>query len=621
MIRPRLALLWVKGTRVDVPPGEFFAYIEKGAAATNGSHSTNNTLGLELASCHGDTAPGRGHEEDFMLRQIIRSTIALLIVALAAPVLPAQEGRFGSTVEVNTVNVDVMVTDGGQPVTNLSPKDFVIFEDGQRRAISNFARIVEGEVFTPDSETAVPDTEDVRYRRHVVLVFDLNFIDKPHLVRAVRAAEKYVISRGGDDVEWSVAVVGAKAQILLPFTSDVDAVRNALSTVAGHPTYRTLHSIDESLFADPLRQAVTSNEMPANYLLETDTDPKGLVRFAAREQAFRSLQPYLILSRGLTDIFRAYATIEGKKACLILTGKMVFNPSPAHIATGEIQVGPPSLHHGFDPIEASALDRVNNIWQAVIRMGNAAGFRLYAANAMGLDDPMTYHDASSRWAGTARPSDSTADWESLPRMLADGTGGRYLVANSINPALDAVDREMKTYYSLAFQAPHGHDNSYHKITVKVHRSGVTVRHRQGYFDFEPEAVLAEQLASPASFPKSGGDLPLAVSVDAHRKEGQLELMATAVTAFKRLTLIPTTEGYSGDVDVWLAIYDADGEVHSITKKEQHFTVPESALKAAEEQPFRYGMRFTMPDGKYTVAMAIVDRNGGATGLANAAVDF
>ncbi len=557
-----------------------------------------------------------------MLRPIIRSTIALLTVALATPMLPAaQESRFGSTVEVNTVNVDVMVTDGGEPVTNLGPKDFVIFEDGQPRTVSNFARIVEGAVFTPGSKTTVPDTEDVRYRRHVVLVFDLNFIDKPHLVRAVRAAEQYVIARGGDDVDWSVAVVGARAQILLPFTPDVDAVRKALGSISGHPTYRTLHKIDESLFTDPLRQAVTSNEMPSNFLLESTSDPKSLVHFAVREQAFRSLQPYLILSRGLTDIFRAYATIEGKKACLILTGKMVFNPSPAHIATSDLQNWPPSLYHGFDPIQVSALDRVNEVWQAVIRMGNAAGFRLYAANAMGLDDSMTYHDASSIWAGTARPSDSTADWESLPRMLADGTGGRYLVANSINPALDTVDREMKTYYSLAFQAPHGHDNRYHKITVKVLRSGVQVRHRNGYFDFQPEAMLAEQLASPASFPKSGGDLPLAVVVNAHRKGEQLELTATAVTPVKRLTLIPTTNGYLGDVDVWLAVYGPDGEVRSITKREHHFRVTESAIGAAEEEPFRFAMRFTLPDGTYKVAMAIVDQNGGATGLANASVDF
>jgi VWFA-related protein len=554
------------------------------------------------------------------MKPLVRvATVILLTAGLAVGGLEAQEARFGGTVEVNTVNVDVMVTRGGEPVTTLTRDDFIVLEDGQPRPITNFARVTEGVVHTPDSKSPVPDASDVRYRRHVALVFDLNFTERPYLARAVDAAKRYVTDRGGEDVDWSVAAVGASAEILLPFTSDVAKVAEALDVVAGRPTYRALHSIDESLFADPLRAAVTTNEMPANFLLESGTDPQALAQFAAREQAFRSLQPYLILARGLTDIFRAYATVEGKKACLLVTGRMVFNPSPSHVATGTIQGWPPSTRHGFDPIEASALDRVNEIWQAVVRMGNAAGFRIYAANAMGLGDSMLYHDASSRWAGTARPSDSTADWDSLPRSLADGTGGRYFTANTVKPALEGVDREMKTYYSLAFQAPHTHDNRYHTITVKLKPRGLKARYRGGYFDFEPEAVLAEQLATPASFPKAGGNLPLAVAVSTHEKGGELELTATAVTPIKRLTLVPSNGGYAGDVDVWLAIYGADGEVRSVTRKEQHFEVPSGALDAALKQPFRYTMRFTLPEGRYTVAMAIVDRNGGATGLANASV--
>ncbi len=557
--------------------------------------------------------------EASMKRMTRAAALAVLAAGLAAGSLWAQEARFGGTVEVNTVNVEVMVTRGDAPVTGLGRDDFVILEDGRPRPITNFARVVEGQVYTPGSQGPVPDTQDVRYRRHVVLVFDLNFIERPYLARAVDAARRYVADRGGEDVDWSVAVVGASARILLPFTSDVAKVSEALDGVAGRPTYRALHSIDESLFADPLRAAVTTNEMPANFLLESGTDPQALAQFAAREQAFRSLQPYLILARGLTDIFRAYATVEGKKACLLITGRMVFNPAPSHVATGTIQGWPPSTRHGFDPIEASALDRVNDVWQAVVRMGNAAGFRIYAANAMGLDDPMLYHDASSRWAGTARPSDSTADWESLPRSLAEGTGGRYLAANTVNPALELVDREMRTYYSLAFQAPHAHDNRYHTITVKLKRKGLEARYRRGYFDFEPEAVLAEQLATPASFPKAGGDLPMAVAVSAHEKGGELELTATAVTPIKRLTLVPSKKGYAGDVDVWLAVYGEDGEVRSVTRKQQRFEVPSAALDAAMKQPFRYAMKFTLPEGAYTVAMAIVDRNGGATGLASAPV--
>ncbi len=553
--------------------------------------------------------------------------IAILVLAAVAGTVPAARaggtGTFSGTVEVNTVDVDVMVTRGGRPVTGLTRDDFLVFEDGEPREITNFARIEDGIVHLAGGaapEATVPDARDVRFRRHVALVFDLNFIEKPNVYRAVKTLRKFIGDRSNDDVDWSVAVVGSSARILLPFTSDREAVGKALDAVTSLPTYRALHQIDQSLFTDPLRLAVTSNELPSNSLLESPgSDPQGLANFATREQAFRSLQPYMILARGLTDIFRAYATVEGKKACLLVTGKMVLNPAPGRVATGTIDSYPPRPQHGMDPITASVLDRVNEIWDTVIRIANASGFRIYATDAMGLDDPMLYHDAASRWAGTARPSDSAADWESLPRMLADGTGGRYLVTNTIRPILETVDREMRTSYSLAFQPPHGHDGKYHTITVRLAHGGGTVRSRRGYYDFPPEAVLADQLRTPATFPKTGGDLPLVVKVDASRRGKELEVAATAVTGIGHLALVPVPSGFAGDVDVWLAIYGADGEVRSVERKEQRFEIPRDALEQAMKQPFRYTMRFTLPPGEYTVAMAIADRNGGGTGLAHAAI--
>ncbi len=547
---------------------------------------------------------------------------ALAVLAAVALVAPAGAGqpRFSGTVEVNTVNVDVMVTDGGKPVTDLRKEDFVVLEDGEPRQITNFARVVDGEVYREGHGEPVPDAQDYRFRRHVVLLFDLNFTERPWVARAVDSAKAFIRSRGGDDVDWSVAVVGAEAEILLPFTSDTRKVFEVMDAILRRPTYRRLHQIDESLFADPLRLAVTSNEMPANRLLETTADPKGLVQFAMREQGQRSLLAYMIMARGLTDIFRAYASLPGKKAAIVFVGNMDLSLTPAHIADSTPRSRLDNPRDDFDAFQATILDRINQVWEAVVQLANGAGFRIYVGNVMGLDNPFTYQDAASRFAGMARPSDAEADWETLPRMLADGTGGRYFNANTVRPALRTADRELRTYYSLAFRAPHGHDNRYHRITVKVRRRGVELRYRRGYFDLDRGSQVAMQLAAPASFPKVGGDLPMAVKVDAHRAGEKLELTATAIAPVRRLTLLPQGDRYVGDVEVWLAVYGPDGEVLGVRRQEQKLEVPSGRLEDAQRAPFQYAMRFELPVDRYTVAMAVVDRLGGITGIANAPVE-
>ena len=554
-----------------------------------------------------------------MTRRLTAATAVAAAMALAAAG-GAQEARFAGTLEVNTINVDVMVTDGGRPVTGLTREDFEILEDGHPVTITNFARVVEGTVYREGAAGPIADTQDYRFRRHVVLLFDLNFTERPWVARAVDTAKRFIHERGGDDVDWSVAVVGAEAEILLPFTSDTGKVLGVLDAILDRPTYRRLHEIDRSLFADPLRLAVTSNEMPANRLLETTGDADGLIQFAMREQGQRSLLAYMVMARGLTDIFRAYASLPGKKAAIVFVGNMDLSLTPGHIADSRPDTFPIRLRRGFDPIQASILDRINQVWEAVIQLANGAGFRIYVGNVMGLDNPFTYQDAESRFAGMARPSDAQADWETLPRMLADGTGGRYFNANSVAPALRTADEELKTYYSLAYRAPHGHDNRYHEIRVKVRRRGVHLRYRRGYLDLDRGSQVALQLASPASFPKVGGDLPMAVQVDAHRVGDRLELAATAVAPVKRLALVPEGDRYVGDIEVWLAVYGPDGEVLDVTRHEQRLEVPSDRLEDAQRAPFRYTVRFDLPVERYTVAMAVVDRVGGITGIANAPVE-
>ena len=554
---------------------------------------------------------------------VLTVLVAGLLVVPLAPAMAGSQGKtFGGIVEVNSINVDVMVTHKGQPVTNLTAEDFEIYEDGVPQKITNFAKVVDGVVhfgMGAEKGETIEDAKDLRYRRHVALVFDLNFVEKPWLARAVKSIASYVKKNASKDVDWSVVTVGAEPVVLVPFTSDMDKVLAGLNAVRRQPTYRLAHSIDTDVLYDPLGTSMVFRSLSKDLAPDVAARQAAFAHYRERSLTNRSVQVYMVLARGLVDIFRNMTTVPGKKSCLLVTGNMTMNPRMSILADSTQQTYPPDYRVGFDAQLASANAFINELWQAIIRYANTAGFRLYAVNAMTLEEPSDYLDASNRTIGGPLPSANSFDWESLPRMLAEQTGGTYMNTNSVRPAIEALDREIKTYYSLAFQAQHGHDNKYHKIKVKVKRSGLKVRYRPGLYDFDPEVVLAQQMASPAQFDKVGGNLPLVVKVDTKHKGGKLQVAATAFSPLSQLTFMPNGKEDVGEVTVFLAVYDGSGKILDLKRQDQKLKIPAKVLKKAGDYPFSYTMKFTLPEGKYTVAMALFDKASGNSGLANARV--
>lgn len=547
---------------------------------------------------------------------------AVAVLAIGAANATAQEGSFSGIVEVNTINVDVIVTHKGEPVTNLTADDFAIYEDGAAQKITNFAKVVDGVVhFRMGSEAGetIEDAKDLRFRRHVALVFDLNFIEKPWLARAVKTIIAYVRENGGKDVDWSVVAIGAEPVVVVPFTADLDRVVDGLNAVRSLPTYRLSHAIDVDVLHDPLGTSLVYRSLSERMSPDQAEQQAAFAHYRERSLTNRSVQVYMVLARGLVDIFRNMTNAPGKKSCLLVTGNMTLNPRMSILANSTPQTYPPSSQRGFDPQLASANAFINELWQAVIRYANTAGFRLYAVNAMTLEEPSDYLDASNRNVGGPLPSANNFDWESLPRMLAEQTGGRYMNTNTVAPAIEAMDHEIRTYYSLAFQAQHSHDNKYHKIKVKVKRKGLKLRYRPGLYDFDPEVLLAQQMASPAQFDKVGGNLPLVVKVDTKHKGGQLQVAATAITPLNQLTFIPDGQEERGEVTVFLAVYDVKGNILDLKRHDQSLKIPSKALSKAGNYPFTYTMKFNLPEGSYTVAMALFDKPSGNSGLANARV--
>src|SRR5258706_6641937 len=70
----------------------------------------------------------------------MKSIVIAASIVLSAAVSLAQE--VAESIEVRVVNVDVVVRDrAGKPVTGLTKADFEIYENGQKREITNLSEV------------------------------------------------------------------------------------------------------------------------------------------------------------------------------------------------------------------------------------------------------------------------------------------------------------------------------------------------------------------------------------------------------------------------------------------------------------------------------------------------
>ncbi|MCP3957000.1 MAG: VWA domain-containing protein [bacterium] len=511
--------------------------------------------------------------------------LAILSVALHPAVSLAAEpdSTFEEKIEVNLVDLNVVVTSyWGRPVTDLTRDDFEIYEDGEPRQISHFSRVVDGvpegaaetgqaslDGFEGASGEAQPSTA---LDRSIVLAFDAG-IQRPYLRRALRAARDFVTERAGDGIWWSVVLLASEPHSFLPLTNDDGQVVAAL----------------ESLLAQ--NHAGSRFEVPAAAVPRSPHLEGPWCRLALTE---RSLT-FSHRARGLSEIFRAYASVPGAKACVIYQqgrGGTVVNR-----------------------VDERLLVRQHvELWRDLGRQATSAGFRVYAMDVLGLNPPRGVGSPASNTSLAAFhsfPSISTADVG--PSALANLTGGDSFALNHLDEAVKAAAREIGTYYTVAFVAPHGHDGEPHDLEVRVPgRPWLEVRHSAGFLDVDPRTLLVEHLAAPAYFPKQGGALSLTLELtDPSSGADKLDVTGTVATRAGDLTLVPEGAARVAHVDFFVAVHDRTGALVSLRQDRRR-------VRVGAEGDFRIAVpvRLRLPESAYSVTVALYDPVSGLSGIAS-----
>lgn len=506
----------------------------------------------------------------------------LLIVLLAAAAgsghartptqAPQTPPRFESRVEVGLVTVDITVVDGdGRPVPGLTAGDFVVRVDGQPRAIVSLQFVEQH----PPAE-AVPDAppplassnETTGHGRLIAFVIDQGNIRAGGGRAALRAAERFLDTLTPADRVAVFAVPPPGPRV--PFTDDVDRVREALRRTAGQ--------------ASPFegnRYRITASEA----LAIVDGDRRTLMDVAARE--CRADDP--ACEDGVesdaqsvaTDIrLRARASISGIEAALadLLTVK---GPKTVVLIS-----------------EGLTTERSVSDVSSIGRLAAQAQATLYA---MRLSSAA--FDASDGRAPVSTGADARLQVEGLETIAGVAKGAVFNVAGSGDGVFARVAREISGYYLLAFEPqPGDRDGRAHQIRVDVRRDRVTVRARREFRVADAAAAGpsdGDALSGALGSPLVIGDVPIRLSTYNFRDPDSSKIRLYIAAEIGRGLKAADERALA------FALFDRQGRV--IDSGMQRKTL--FPRDGASPSPLVYDGTLIVNPGEYVLKLAVVDAEG------------
>ena len=196
----------------------------------------------------------------------------------------------------------------------------------------------------------------------------------------------------------------------------------------------------------------------------------------AIEAAVDRLAPDTKAATGVEGVIRTYETLEdisnrlgtisgGRKTLVWIGGQVPFDPAN-------------------DSAYSKRAAEIAFAYRDAIRAANRHNVAIYPIDLLGLTNRMT---GPNDFRFNPRGSGAELKRMAALRVVAEDTGGEAVVGtNNYAEMFAQIANSTSTYYLLGYQASVEHcDGRFHAITVRVNRTGASVRARKGYFAPEP----------------------------------------------------------------------------------------------------------------------------------------
>ena len=563
-----------------------------------------------------------------------RLIVWFLIAALTLSVMPGvadeeeQDGlrhvgglTFVDEVALTIANLVVYVTDKkGRAVTTLTKDDFVIFQDGDPKQISNFklytSEIVRSELGVttgldiPEA-TPIPDATAAAGPQpvHLVLYIDNQNLDPLDRNRVLSQTRDFVRSSLHPPAQMMVVAYQRSFEVLQEFTSDPSQILKALRLVRTYTGGRTERDSSRQDIVDRMQRLQSEQRAGSGSGRGDPSNDRGwneiynLIDNYAKE----SVNDLQFTLDSLRQIISSLTGLPGKKGVIYVSNGLPMIPGMELFYEASKSMNDTTILSRMFEFDRS------RIYKQLAATANAQDVTLYTIDASGLS---LNGMGSAQYATAADPMMSSIgrnNYTDSLRFLADETGGIAIYnTNDIGPRLDLVTQDLYTYYSIGYPLQATGQDKVHRVKVKLRDnpefSEYEIRYRPRFVEKSLETRVQDRVMSSLVFEIDENPMGLEVEAGtpAAATEDRWLLPAHLSFPLNSIALIPEGDDYVARIVIFIAARDTDGKKSDLVRQIHEIRVPASSYEEARGKEYGIDSQLLMESGRYKIAIALLD---------------
>ena len=591
----------------------------------------------------------------------------------------AQPMVFTDEVDVNVVNLYVTVVDRkGNPVTGLTPDDFVVEEGGQPMEITNFSDMGTVEVGISDAAAgqaeppgaAAPGAAGpaVAEPTQVALVFDNTGLEKRQRKRVLKALVPFVGGATANGGQVMVASLEPELKILQPFTSDRSLVISALEEVAQRDSTGDMIKSNKRLLARNIQASQTissSMQMNEEPILTRGGGSGGgggtgggsssggssggtfgsqiVTSGAMGQQQARSYlgqiealrrQEYSRVGQtlvGMDKLIRGLTGLPGRKDVLWVTEDLMIQPGldVYQVFFTKFSNWQQEMNLEQPQIWASELT-LEREFEYIAGVSQVSGTVVHVVDASDRDREVASTDfnagdVSSHMNTNPRGTGSTGGYDfSAARSLTEGsqyiagaTGGSYLGGSrEFEDYFSRLDGLMGSYYSIGYRRPGAPDGMLHDVTVSTTRDDLRVWTHERVPNPTDDQRLANIAISRLLIHQGPNPLDLSVSLGSTEPaENDRYIQEIRIQIpASKLLLVEEGDNQVGTLSVAVVAADADGNPMPPRMLQLTVKLPTDRITADTIAMARLRLMVEQQSGE--LAVAVRDQGSGSEASAS-----